>query len=253
MHMTNLVEDEERPEAIRKPIVPELDLEDLKAIAEAPPAKSADFSASIALAASSGALALKNELSNAEIRAANALAKEEFRAIAESIKQKYGVAIGYTEPWAYRPKPRAAYGLWKRVITIYLDRPETLAIGPTAMAAQLNKSEMGYIVKRDMFYDKLNAFAKKDLERLLKKFGVALELRGPVSINSVRKALIQKTVNASGSPFEEFTGRFVIRGNTVTVNGTEFKIQHGKTGKPRIKHRGEWLPLNVLKSICSSS
>lgn len=252
MHINNRVEDEERPQTIRKPVTPELDIEDLKAMANEPVAKSPDFAGPIALAAASGAAALRDEQATAKVRAAHALAKQEFKAIAANIKEKYGVAIGYAEPWAYNPKPKAAYGLWKRVITMFLDQPESLALGPTAMAARLNKSDIGYAVTRDMFYDKLNPLAQKDLVRLLKTFGVSLQLKQPVSISSVRNALRKQREESAGVPIEEFTGRFAIRGNRFTVNGAEYEIQLGKSGKPRIKHCGSWLPLEVLKAVCSA-
>jgi hypothetical protein len=251
MHITNLFGDEERPETIRKPNIPELDLDDLEALEVSSSSRSPDFSQQIALAAADGARADQKEQSNAKLRAARSLAAEQFKAVADNVREQTGISIGYTDPWAYNAQPKSAYNLWKQVITIYLDRPETLAVGPTAMAAQLNKADSGYVVTRDMFYNKLNKYAKKELARLLKTFGVTLPLRGAVTISSVRKALMQRRKAAEGLPSDEFTGRFIIRGDTFSVNGREYTIQAGKSGKPRIKHRGAWLPLEVLKSVCS--
>lgn len=251
MHILNIVTNDERPETIRKPIIiPELELDDLKALVEAPTIKSRDFSAEIALAAADGAISEQKAQSSAKVQAAQTLAKDLFKTAADSVKEQTGMSIGYLEPWAYEPKPKAAYKLWKTVVTMYIDQPDTLDIGSTAMALKLNQRDNGYVVTRDMFYDKLNRYAKKDLERLLKLLGVTLQLRGPVTIRSVRKALIERRETSAGVPIEEFAGRFVIRGNAITLNGVEYKIQLGKSGKRRIRHRGEWLPLDVLKSIC---
>lgn len=250
MHILNIVTDDERPETIRKPIIPELDLDDLTALEEVPAIKSPDFSGQLALAAADGAIADKKAQDSAKVRAAQTLAKDLFKTAADRVKEQTGMSIGYADPWAYKPKPKAAYKLWKTVVTMYIDQPNTLDIGSTAMALKLNQRDNGYVVTRDMFYDKLNRFAKKDLERLLKMLGVNLQLRDPVTIRSVRKALIERRETSAGVPIEEFAGRFVIRGNAITLNGVEYKIQLGKSGKRRIKHRGEWLPLDVLKSIC---
>lgn len=253
MHILNIVTDDERPDTIRKPIIPELDLDDWEELVDLRSIEASDFSKQIALAAVGNDIAKEKVQSNDKRRAGRLLAEGRFKKLAEDLKEETGYSYGYGDVFAYTPKPKAAYDLWRRVITMYLDMPENLDIGPTAMVARLNKSDNGYTATRDMFYDSLNRFAKNDLARLLQTFGVALQLRGPVSIHSVRKALIERREAAAGLTVEQFTGRFVIRGNAVTVNGVEYKIQLGKSGKPRIMHRGEWLPINVLKSICSAT
>lgn len=218
---------------------------------EPPQAGSPDFSEVIAKAAADGADALSKEEGRKKRREAQILAEEQFRIAADRVKQATGYSIGFETPWAYQPKPKPAYGLWKRVVPMLIQRPDVLDMGVTAMAKMLDASEPNYPVTRDMMYDKLSPLAEKDLARLLAKLGVTLMLRRPVTIRSVQRQLIERRDAAKDLEVEEFSGHFVIRGDKAYVNGKPYKIQVGESGQRRIKIRGRsWLPLDTLKTFC---
>lgn len=228
----------------------ELDLSDPHE--EQPRTKSPDFSAAIAVAATRVADAMKQEEEREQARRARAMFEEGQRVLADEIRQETGQYVGYGTPWTYKPKVQAAYQLWKRVIPMFIDRPETLDWGPTELAQRLDANEANFTVTRDMMYDKLNRYAQADLARLLSTFGVSLTLKPPVTIRSVQKQLMERRNANLDLAVEEFSGRFVIRGDTAYVNGKEYKIQHGDSGQRRIKLRGRrWLPLDTLKDFCA--
>jgi hypothetical protein len=238
------------PEETKDVTAVELDLSDLQA--SQPPAKSPDFSAAITVAAARAADALKEEGEREKARRARAMFEEGQRALADLIKQETGQHVGYGTPWTFKPKAKAAYELWKRIIPMFIDRPETLDWGPTELACRLDAKEANFTITRDMMYDKLNRYAQADLGRLLNTLGVSLPLKPPVTIRSVQKQLIERRDANRDLGLEEFRGEFVIRGDTAYVNGKGYKIQLGDTGLRRIRRRGRsWLPLDTLKEFCT--
>lgn len=248
MHIANLVDDEDRPEGIRKPNIPALDLDDWDD--DAHEEQGSGYTEAIALAAADGAKAIENTAGEQSVRRARALALSRFKAEADRIKEETGASIGFRS-WAYTPKPKAAYDLWKKVVPLFHERPDVLCLGATALAKMLDEQEEGFTVTRDMLYDKLNDLAVRDAKRLLQKLGITLALQQPVSIASLRRQFIERRDAAAGVKVEEaFSGKFVSRDNTVFVNGRPYKIQGGKSGKPRIQFRGGWLRLDVLRDIC---
>lgn len=215
---------------------------------------SPDLSAAIEKAAAANAVQLSKEEKKQKRREAQARAEAGIRELAASIKEDTGVSIGFKKPWAFEAKPKAAYELWKRVVPMFVERPETLEIGPTALAEMLAASEPNYTINRDMMYDRLNEFAEADAERLLHKLGVPLKLQRPVTIRSIQKQLIARRDAAASIPTEEFSGRFVIQGKTAYVNGKPYAIQLNSSGHRRIKLRPcLWLPLDTLKEFCLRS
>lgn len=223
---------------------------DLEYSAEIPEPKSPDFSDMIAKAVADAADASVEKQRKQKLRDAQAEAEQGFKKIADKIKEDTGVSIGFDKPWDYKPKPKGAYQLWKRVLPLFIDNPKVLDMGPTALAAFLGDKDPNYTVKRDMFYDKLNTYALSDLKRMLAKRGMDLQLKGKVTIRSVQKKLIERRDLAASAPIDEFSGRFQIRGDTAYVNGTPYKIQLGASGKRRIQYGRSWLQLDVLKEIC---
>lgn len=249
MHITNLVSDEDRPEVLRKPDCVVLDLDDWVAVDEQPRPKAYDASNAIAKAAAANAKAMESRPSEQSVGQARALTATRFAATAETIKQETGFSVGF-QAWAYQPKPQAAYNLWKKVVPMFNERSDVLDLGPTALAKMLDAREEAFTVTRDMLYDKLNNLAVKDLDRLLRKLGVTMILRRPVSIRSLRQQFIERRDALAGVQVETFSGHFAIRGDTVLVNGRPYKIQEGKSGKPRIQFEGSWLRVDVLRAIC---
>lgn len=248
MSRTSASGDVSNPEGTFGPIAVELDLEG--SIDPRPANRS--FAAAIALAASGESDASIKAARKQKERDARTLAEDEFRAIANRIQAQFGVAIGYERPWAYRPKPRAAYELWKRVVPMFVQQPDTLNIKPTALAKMLDASEPNFTITRDMINAKLNALAVQDLSRLLTKLGVHLRLNRPVSIRSIQKQLVEKKNSDLGIEVEEFSGHFVVRGDTAYVNGKPYVIQLGASGKRRIKIGGrQWLALDTIKAFCT--
>lgn len=226
----------------------ELDLEHLESFAR----EASPFSEAIAEAVANTENKSLQERQQSSARNAQAVAEREFRATAARVQAEYGVAIGFDKPWAYRPKPKAAYGLWKRVIPMFVQTPETLKIGPTALARLLDKSEPNFAVTRDMINAKLNPLAVKELGRLLTKLGAPLSLKKPVSIRSIQKQLIASRNTQGGASVEEFSGHFSISGDTAHVNGRPYQIQLGASGRRRIKIGGRhWLSLDTIKAFCT--
>ncbi len=212
-----------------------------------------EMSDAIALAAADEGQKLKAAKDQEKRREAQALAVERFKTAAKEIKESTGVAIGFKDPWAYTPKPDAAYGLWKKVVPLLVQDERTLNTGPTALARRLDANEQNYTVTRDMLYDPLNDYAVKDLRRLLRKMGVTLKLEAPVTIRSVQKELQARRDARTVVEIEAFSGQFEIRADTAFVNGKGYKIQLNRSGKRRIKRAGkDWLPLDTLKAFCTT-
>lgn len=209
------------------------------------------FEDAIAAAAATARQDQPVKTSGQKRREAKARAEAEFKAASQRVKEETGYSIGYKKPWAYEQKPKAAYNLWKRVIALFIDFPETLDLGPTALASFLARNEPNYEITRDMMYDKLNDLAVKDLVRLLSKHNITLPLTGNVTIRIVQNLLITRREAKSQASSDEFTGHFRIEGKLAYVNGTPYKIQLGSSKKPRIKHAGAWLSLDLVRSICS--
>jgi len=213
---------------------------------------SPDFSVAVAKAAKVNAAAVTVEQKKEQRRQAVAMVEAGIAELRIKAKQVYDQTVGVNKPYAYTPKPKEAYELWKRVIPMFIEHPEILAIGPTQLAIRLNLHEANLVVTRDMLYAKLNDLAVKDLARFLKKLGDPLALKAPVSIRSVQQQLIERRGAGLATEVERFTGKFEIRCNTAVVNGKPYKIQLGASGKRRIKLGGkDWLPLDTLKAFCS--
>jgi hypothetical protein len=214
---------------------------------------SPDYSAMIALAAADQDAALRQEQHRQNLRDAQTEFQAGQKDLADRISKERGVAVGYGQGWAYVPKPKAAYGLWKRVVPLLVQDERTLNTGPTALARRLDANEPNYTVTRDMLYDPLNDLAVKDLKRLLQKLGITLRLEGKVTIRSVQLELQARRKTSQPVESETFAGRFEIRGDTAYVNGKEYKIQLNRSGGRRIKlGPRQWLPLDTLKKFCTA-
>lgn len=229
----------------------ELDFNDLQ---DSPDVEVRNFSANIALAASSNSKALSKEAEKSKRRQAQSSMEQALKAAAMSIKEQTGFSVGYSKPYVYKPKPQVQYNFWKRVVLLFVQSPKILATGPTALAKQLDISEPNYTVTRDMFYDPLSNYAKRDAAKLLEKLGITLVLKSPVTIRSIQKQLIERRDAASGQEIEEFNVKVKILGDVAYVNGKPYKIQLGTSGKRRIKIGGkDWLSLDTVKVFRSRS
>lgn len=185
-------------------------------------------------------------------REALAVAEREVRAALAKVQADYGIAIGLGKLWTYRAKPKAAYELWKRVVPMFVQRPETLDIGPTALTELLARSEPNFAVTRDMMYASLNPIAVKEASRLLSNLGVSLAIKKPASIRSIQKQLAESRDLNGGATVEEFYGNFRIRNDIAYVNGNPYQIQRGASGRRRIKIGGRhWLSLDTVKAFCT--
>lgn len=249
MHIANLTDDENRPEGVRQPIIPELDLEGWDTIEEHPQGHFPDFSRAVAMAASDSSKAIATEPGKQNVSEARALFVARLKLEADKLAQETGYSFGF-QAWAYIKKPKAAYNLWKKVVPMFKECPQVLDLSATALAKMLDQHEEAFTVTRDMLYDELNELAVKDAERLLQRLGVNMVLQKPVSISSLRRQFLERREALAGVETDEFVGKFSIRGNTAYVNGRQYKIQQGKSGKPRIQFRGDWLRLDVLQAIC---
>jgi len=210
-----------------------------------------DYSAAIAEAAAAQEVADREQQQREKMRLAQAEFEAGQKELADKIAAKSGFAVGYSKGWVYKPKPKVAYGLWRRVLLMFIERPETLAMKPKALVELLAPNEPNFTIKRDMLYDKLNRFAVADLKRLLQAHAITLTPVEPVTIRSMQKQLKERhDARCDDATVEKLSGKFEIRGDTAIVNGTAYTIQKGASGKPRIKRDGEWLSLDALRVFC---
>ncbi|WP_338240342.1 hypothetical protein [Aurantiacibacter hainanensis] len=184
--------------------------------------------------------------------AAQAFLKSEHERISKQLKEQYGLNMGGGSPWAYKPKPKDAYNLWKRAVPLFKELPQSLDWSVIQLAAHLDKTEANFDVTRDMMYDQLNGYAVKDLRRALEKLGVRFELRLPVTIASLRQQFIERRDALQGKAEEQFKGEFVIRGNKVWINGNSYAIQRAPNGARRVRYGSNgWLNVEALKDFCT--
>ena len=253
MKLTIPNRDIDSPDTMREVSPAELDLTSEQPAAGGQPERpSSDFTVAISLAAAVAAVAAKDNQGSQERRAALAMAKAGYQAVADQIQRDTGYSVGGEKPWVFKPKAKNAYNLWKRVVPMFVQQPETLNWGATELAKRLNESGAGTPVTRDMIYDGLNALARKELARMLIALGVMIKLKAPVTIRSVQRQLAERREMALNPKAEEFTATVSIWGDTACVNGRPYKIQVGATGQRRVKIRGvRWLPLDTLKEFCA--
>lgn len=226
----------------------EIDISDLQAAADAEVQK---FSANIALAALDSNKAMIKEIENSKRRQAQVSMELAIKQATKQIEQETGFSVGYKKPWVYKARSQVEYNLWKRVVPMFVQHERMLDIGPTALAKQLDITEPNFTVTRDMMYDPLSDFAKRDATKLLKTLGITLVLRTPVTIRSIQKQLIERRDMASGQEVEEFNVKVKILGDLAYVHGKPYKIQLGASGRRRIKIGGkDWLSLDTLKAFC---
>ena len=134
---------------------------------------------------------------------------------------------------------------------MFIQQQETLNLKPGKLAAMLDASEPNFTITRDMMYDRLNPIAIKELNRLLKSFGISLVVKSPTTVRTLQKQLLARQLEAQG-PADTFTGHFTICGDTVLVNGFPYHIQRNASGKPRVKIGGRhWLPLDAIRAFCT--
>ena len=231
-----------------KVAIVEFDLEDLERLNR----ESSPFARAISQAATDAEKESFQTDQKRIAREALAVAEREVKAALAKVQADYGIAIGLGKLWTYRAKPKAAYELWKRVIPMFVQRPETLKIGPTALAELLDQSEPNFAVTRDMMYASLNPIAVKEAGRLLSNLGVSITIKKPASIRSIQKQLVESRDLNVGATVEEFYGNFRIRDDIAHVNGRPYQIQRGASGRRRIKIDGRhWLSLDTVKAFCT--
>lgn len=253
MKVTIVNRDIENPDQTRELSPVELDFApDESADTAARVCEVPNFSVAIAQASSNAAVAAKEDQDGQQRRAALTMARVGHQALADQIKRDTGYSVGGEKPWVFKPKAKVAYNLWKRVVPMFVQQPETLNWGATVLAARLNESGDGTAITRDMIYDGLNAMARKELARMLIALGVTMKLKTPVSIRSVQRQLAEGREAGLHPEVDEFIATVAIRGNTAVINGKPYKIQLGNTGQRRVKIGGaRWLPLDTLKEFCS--
>ena len=216
---------------------------------EDPPALPAGLKRAIAAAAEQQTGALLKSQAHAE---AQAFIEREQKKIAQQVKERYGLSVGGGLAWAYKPKPKQAYNLWKRAISLFNDMPRSLDWSVVELAVRFDENEPNFTVTRDMMYDHLNTIAVRDLKRALGKMGVHIELKKPVSIASVRKQFIERRDALRGTAEDQFAGTFVIRGDRLWINDKSYAIQRAPKGARRIRHgKNGWLNVEALMDFCT--
>lgn len=225
---------------------------DLDGWVETPSDEAKPFQEAIAKAAAQQHVEPGNADRKAKLRHAKALAEERINAAREAVKAETGVAIGFDNLRAFIPKPKAAYGLWKRVVPLLIQNPELLDLKVVQLARWLDATEPNYVVTRDMLYDPLNDLAVHDLVRLLDRLDTKLVLKKKVTIASVRKHLIELRKAKSAEQAQEFSLHFTVREGTVHVNGKAYVIQKGSSGKDRIKLGRSWLALDAVRQLAKT-
>ena len=183
--------------------------------------------------------------------AARALIDASIETLAQQLKE-HGLALGGSKLWAYKPRPKEAYNIWKGVVSMFIDLPASLDWSLRELASRLNENQPNFTVDRSMFYKPFNEYAERDLGRLLQKHGISLTPHKPTTIASLRKQFIERRDMLQGKSEEHFNGEFVIRGNRLWINGKSYAIQHTPSGARRIRHGTHgWLNIEALKDFCS--
>lgn len=183
---------------------------------------------------------------------AQAFIDREQKRIAQQVREQYGLSVGGGSAWAYKPKPKQAYNLWKRAISLFNDMPRSLDWSVVELADRFDENEPNFTVTRDMMYDQLNAIAVRDLKRALDKMGVQFELKQPVSIASIRKQFIERRDALLGAGEDQFNGTFAVRGDRFWINDKSYAIQRAPNGARRIRHgKNGWLNVEALKDFCT--
>ena len=183
--------------------------------------------------------------------AARALIDASIETLAQQLKE-HGLALGGGKLWAYKPRPKEAYNIWKRVVSMFIDMPASLDWSLMDLASRLNENQPNFTVDRSMFYKPFNDYAERDLARLLQKNGVSFTPHKPTTIATLRQQFIERRDMLQGKSEEHFNGEFEIRGNRLWINGRSYAIQHTPSGARRVRYGTHgWLNIEALKDFCS--
>jgi hypothetical protein len=189
----------------------------------------------------------KRHLSN--LIEVQAEANAAFASAAEKIREERGVAVIWRQPRVGRKRCKAEYTFWRTPITSFIEFPDTLDLGPTALALRYGPSEPNFVVTKDTFRAPLSEPARKEARKLLGERGYTLQLPAVFSIRDVQKAMKDHRDRADG--LRRFRPKVEIVGDTVYCDGKAFKMQSTGSGKLRIRAGGGWLPLNALIGFLS--
>lgn len=181
---------------------------------------------------------------------AQAEANAAFAAIAASIGDKHGVAVIWQKPRVGRKRTSAEYKFWKIPVMGFIEFPETLDLGPTALVRKYGPAEPNFKVTQDTIRAPLSGPARKELGTLLKSRGYSLKLPPDFSVRDVQKAMKDQRDRAAG--VRRFKADIEIVGDTVCCNGKSFKMQPTGSDKMRIKVADGWLPVDRLTAFLST-
>lgn len=165
---------------------------------------------------------------------------------AAAIRAEHGCAVMYGKVRVGRQKTSAEYGFWKIPVMSFIEFPETLDVGPVALARRHDPSQP-FAVTKDTFKAPLSSPARMEARRLLKSRGFNLRLPAEFSIRDIQKAMKDQRDRSAG--FQRFAPRVEIVGDTVYCDGESYKMSPTRSGKMRIKAGGGWLPVEALTAF----
>lgn len=176
-------------------------------------------------------------------------AKQAFTDLAKNIGDKHNVSVIWQTPRISRKKNSAEYSFWKKPVMAFIESPETLDHGPTALQRIYAPTEANFEVTRDTFRAPLSRPARISAIKLLAYHGYDLKLPQNFSIDDVRKALKDRRDRATG--VMKFKPVIEIVGMKVYCNGKSFAMQSAGN-KRRIRVGDGWLTVEGLITFLSS-
>ena len=131
----------------------------------------------------------------------------------------------------------------------FIEFPETLDDGPTALADRYGPLEPNFKVSADTFRAPLSRPARMEAGALLKSRGYDLKLPANFSIRDIQTAMKYHRDKTLG--VTNFRADIEIVGNIIYCNGKSYKMQTTASGKKRIRTSNGWIPVESLTAFLS--
>lgn len=183
-------------------------------------------------------------------REALAEAEADFAAAAARISDKHGCAVIWTKPRVSRKRTTPEYVFWKQPVMAFIEFPETLDDGPTALAERYGPLEPNFAVSADTFRAPLSRPARMEAGALLKSRGYDLKLPARFSIRDIQIAMKYHRDKTNG--VTKFKAVIEIVGDIIYCNGKSYKMQPTASGKKRIRAGNGWIPVESLTAFLSA-
>lgn len=180
---------------------------------------------------------------------AMAKALEAFARVASKIGEEHNCSVIFQRPRIGRKRTSAEYEFWKKPVMAFIETPDMLDLGPTALARRYASTELNFTVTKDTFRAVLSSPARAAAGKLLKARGYCLKLPTDFSIRDVQKAMKDYRDRSAG--VEGYKVSIEIIGDTVYCNKKSYKMQLTGSGKMRIWTPKGYIPVDALVALLS--